>query len=402
MRHPIYQKLLWWILTAPIRAASSQMHHFPNFRKFFLAYCEFVNSRIPAVISPLQDSRLRVLAQVLTLLVALVSGGVLYLLMPRMAPIQRGSAVQFWRAAAGVRLQEQDDETWLGHAHLIGNVWGIYEITHWHGSELYSAPPQEVMPYFDKVVELLRKDHEQGKDTLFVRGYLKWCKIHFQQRDAEALVQSIHIEWQEKWAAQGSDMLAVHLMGEELFRKRLRQSDWYWACVVFEWTLFTGLAWFAMSPILRRRSPMRLAFQTALVPTLFMMPTYLGYATAAFTSAGPRGGVLYPFLLRFVRGGSTSQSDQWLLVHLPQILEPLSPSIGQPAVLSFLGIPGPTSTLKTGVVLGLAVLGLSVWIRGANFRNAPLNCLKSSANRATADQCPTSETSTASCNAEDT
>ncbi len=383
------------------------MTHFPTFRKFFLAYCEFVNSRIPAVTTPLQDSRLRLIAQALTLLVALVSGVALFFLTPRMAPIQPGSAVLFWRAAAGARLNEQDDETRLGDAHFgdahfVEGVWCTYEFSHWHGSELYSVPRHEVMPYFDKVVELLRKDHEQGKDTPFVRGYSKWCELHFQQRDAAALVQSINSEWQEKYAAQGSGVLAVHLMGEELFWRRWRQSSWYWACVVFEWTLFTGLAWFAMSPILRRRSPLWLAFHAALVPTLFMFPTYLGYATAAFTTAGPRGGVLYPFLLRFVRGGSSNQSDQWLLTHLPQILEPLSPSIGQPAMLSGLGMPGPTSTLIVGFVLGLAVLGMSVWIRGANIRGDPLNCPKSSVNRATTDQCPTSETPMASCNAEDT
>jgi hypothetical protein len=377
------------------------MTHFPTLRKFLLSYCEFVNSRIPAVTAPLQDSRLRTLAQSLTLLVALASGVALWFLTPRMAPIQPGSAVKFWQAA-GVRLEVKNDDDWGGNnAYFIDDEWAAYEIGHWHGSELYSVPLKEVMPYFDKVVELLREDHEQGKDTVAVRGYIKWCEIHFQQRNAQALVASNNNEWQEKLAAQGSGVLAVHLMDEELFWKRWRQSHWYWACVAFEWTLFTGLAWFAAWPILHRRSPLRLAFQAAVVPTLFLLPTYLGYATAAFTSAGPRGGVLYPFLLGFTRGGSMGKFDQWLLNRLPQILEPLSPSIGQPMALTGLGMPGPTSTLIAGVVLGLAILGMSAWIRGANFRSDPLNRPSTFAGLATADQCPTSENPKVCCSAED-
>ncbi len=135
------------------------MTHFPTLRKFLLSYCEFVNSRIPAVTAPLQDSRLRTLAQSLTLLVALASGVALWFLTPRMAPIQPGYAVKFWQAA-GVRLEVKNDDDWGGNnAYFIDDEWAAYEIGHWHGSELYSVPLKEVMPYFDKVVELLREDH---------------------------------------------------------------------------------------------------------------------------------------------------------------------------------------------------------------------------------------------------
>jgi len=88
---------------------------------------------------------------------------------------------------------------------------------------------------------------------------------------------------------------------------------------------------------------------------LFMLPVYLGYAAYSFTSAGPTGGVLYPWLLMNVSGGSCNEFDREILAYTPRILEPLSAPIGMPMALSGRGMPGPTTTIIVGLLIALLV-----------------------------------------------
>ena len=46
----------------------------------------------------------------------------------------------------------------------------------------------------------------------------------------------------------------------------------------------------------------RVVAAKGMLPTLFCLPYWLGYAPLTFTSAGPVGGVLYPWLLQTLRG----------------------------------------------------------------------------------------------------
>jgi hypothetical protein len=62
----------------------------------------------------------------------------------------------------------------------------------------------------------------------------------------------------------------------------------------------------------------------------------------------------------YCRGGSVTAMDSWMLRHIPQILEPLSTSIGSPLALSGMGMPGPTSALLAGAVAGGAMFAI-VW-----------------------------------------
>jgi hypothetical protein len=143
-----------------------------------------------------------------------------------------------------------------------------------------------------------------------------------------------------------------------LFELRWRRLKWFWATVVFEWLFLSGLAYVALRPWIRGLGPWGWALHLGVLPLLFLLPAYLGYATFSFTSAGPSGGVLYPWLLMELRGSCTTL-DRWVLAHLPQVLEPLSPTIGTPMVLSGRGMPGPTYALIAGLVVGGSVLALN-------------------------------------------
>jgi len=100
------------------------------------------------------------------------------------------------------------------------------------------------------------------------------------------------------------------------------------------------------------------AIHLGLLPMLFLLPVYLGYATFSFTSAGPSGGVLYPWLLSGFFGGRCNEWDRQILSHLPKILEPLSAPIGMPLSLSGMGMPGPTTMVIAGLVIALLVFSV--------------------------------------------
>jgi len=136
---------------------------------------------------------------------------------------------------------------------------------------------------------------------------------------------------------------------------RWERNKWYWANISFEWLFLSGLVLFAMWPLLWRKSSLRWAVHLGLIPMLFMLPTYLGYARYTFSSTGPTGGVLYPWLLMNSAGGSCNDFDRWMLTHIPQILEPMSAPIGMPMALSWRGMPGPTTMAIAGLVIAVIV-----------------------------------------------
>lgn len=328
----------------------------------------------PAVTAPLQDSRLRTLAQALTILVTLASGLALAFLTPRMAPIQEGSPIQFWWCASGVRLGPGILEPFAQDAHLVEG-WASYELGGLHGTRIYRVPFKDLLPYFDRVVESLERHLEDGKNGYAVRGYAKWRELQFAneadvEHRATTLIalqrEALYERLRERSKAEGWE--STFHADEQMFLTRWHRAKSYWANVVFEAGLFLGLAYFIAWPVLRSRSPIRWAIHVALSPVLFLLPAFLGYATTSLTSAGPSGGILYPFVISHLRDGSMNHADKWLLERLPQILEPLSPSIGSPTAITGFGMPGPTLAMLCGFVLGACVLGVSAWIRGEDHK----------------------------------
>src|SRR5439155_6303289 len=150
------------------------------------------------------------------------------------------------------------------------------------------------------------------------------------------------------------------LLESEVWMTEVRwaRSKWYWANVTFEWLFFSGLVLFAVWPLLYGKSWWRWAVHLGFLPMLFMLPVYLGYATYSFTSAGPSGGVLYPWLLSGFFGGRCNELDRQILAHLPRILEPLSAPIGMALSLSGMGMPGPTTMVIACLLIALLVFSV--------------------------------------------
>ncbi|MEM9250791.1 MAG: hypothetical protein AAGB29_00445 [Planctomycetota bacterium] len=154
--------------------------------------------------------------------------------------------------------------------------------------------------------------------------------------------------------------------GNGHFEAGVARASGYVLTLMFE-VLLLGAIWLWIV-LLFDRSESRLARALAwlVLPLLFMIPSYLGYASTSYTSAGPSGGVVYPFLIRAMPGRSLTPWWDWVfLEHAPPVFAPLSTAIGPFMSLSGRGIPGPMVMLGLGVVLAAVFVGGPILFRRA-------------------------------------
>ncbi len=299
----------------------------------------------------------------IVLLAAVSSAYGIATLAERMAPSHPGSSQIFWNIACRVTLHSEKKLCCGGNAYYVNDSWFAYESSYLHGSKLLLISAAEVSSDFDAAVEALQTAHEQGEDDAFIRGYVSWRDDEHHSHTPRALLDSIRISREKSLCEENTAMLAHFLIDEQMFWRRLARVNWYWANVVFEWVFLSGLVLFALWPGIRKLSALRWAVHVGLLPVMFMLPTYLGYASYSFTTVGPCGGILYPFLLTGLHGGSVTEFDSLLLAALPKVLVPLSTSFGSPMVFSGRGMPGPTSAVIAGICLAALILVVNLGVR---------------------------------------
>lgn len=310
-----------------------------------------------------RSNRRVVLCWSIVLVASLLLAVTIAMLAPRFAPVRQGTSHTFWRIACGVSLVPQLHEGWGGDAYYIDDRWAAYDASHFHGSDIYYVSVADVSADFDAAVDELEQAFQRGDDSAFIRGYATWRDDKEQPRNGPALLESIKRERRRALIDKDIALLAYSVADEQRFWQRWQRADWYWANIVLEWSFLSGLVLFALRPVIRGDSSLRWAVHVGLSPLLFLLPCYLGYATFSFTSAGPTGGILYPLLLTFCRGGSVTTLDRWVLGHLPQVLEPLSTPIGSPMALTGMGMPGPTSAIVVGILCGGVLLAMNLGYR---------------------------------------
>jgi hypothetical protein len=320
-----------------------------------------------------------------------------------MAPIRPGNSYAFWAAAAGIELGAKPSMGNGANAFLVDRDWAAYVVQNLHGSDIYRVPMSEVTPDFDAALaELERRAQLDYDDNDFVQAYQSWpdrypkkiqtpeptqkkTRVNTDEDDESddlvqqhpwepalpktveqrivSLVEHFRVEVGRRRYERNPTFYSFRASMELEFWQRWYRTDWYWSTLLFEWLFLTGMVYFLIQPWMRQSAPSRWALRVAMFPFLFMLPVYLGYAVLTFTTAGPSGGVLYPFLLIYCSGGSVTQSDIWLLRHVPQLLEPLSTPSGSAVVLSGRGMPGPTSTIVVGAICGLVFYGCLRFMR---------------------------------------
>jgi hypothetical protein len=128
--------------------------------------------------------------------------------------------------------------------------------------------------------------------------------------------------------------------------------------IVFECAFFAALTLFALWPALRKSGSWRWGLHVGAIPLLLMLPYYCGYASWTFTSAGPSGGMLYPWVIVWSRDFPIwTATDQWVLGHFPKILEPISQPLGPMLSISGGHMLGPMTAVLIGAGMALCISG---------------------------------------------
>ncbi len=312
----------------------------------------------PVKARPLSVQRAIILLVIFVSGAAAVTYGLARLSGP-MAPVKAGTMDQFWSASGLAHTDDQGGFT--GNVYQIDDDWWLYEVVHIHGSWLYRVPSDQVEKEFAQQYQtFLNQVASSGappwvsEATKALGSQTTFTELRYAARDARL-----------RQLAQDSPSAAIHQGFREYSAlRRAHKARWYWATLVFEWCFLVFLIGWLLWPWLRPSGPIRPALYIAAAPLLFALPYYLGYASWSLTSAGPSGGVLYPYLaIMTLGGGELYAIERWMLAHAPPLLDVLSHDIGEPLAITGRGLRGPITMLLYGAAAGVIVAGIGVWVR---------------------------------------
>jgi len=275
------------------------------------------------------------------------------------APVKDGSALVFWKHACHVDVGPARTELW-GGVHPLQNGWFIYYAQGFHGQFLYRVPRAEAVAYFPQVLSKLEAAAPDEVGAYVLAGYRSWRQQGGSPgAPPEDLLSAIRAAYIAQ-IKEDDEELAAYIAGEERnFTERWRRVQRWWLNVLFEFVYLVGLSLFTAWPWLRRKGAVAWACHTAFAPLLLFLPYYLGYAEYTFTSAGPSGGALYPWLIVWFRPLSWWTSlDTALYGIVPRLLDPLSQPTGPMLSLSGGSFPW-TPVVLLGVLLGGAAFALA-------------------------------------------
>jgi hypothetical protein len=289
-------------------------------------------------------------------LILAVGLGVLWF-RPVMAPVRPGTSADFWYAACGVWVGPPRKPV-LGRTYPPRDGWFLYYRQDFHGQTLYRVPAEEALADFPRVLRALGRAQPSTLPVPATRGFRRWAEQDPDESDAEGFLAAIHDSWRD-YLRERNPGSAENLRDEEAAFaerwERVRRYEWnVWG----EFVYLSALVVFAAWPWLRSGGPLRWAVHLGLVPALLFLPYWLGYAAFTFTSAGPSGGVLYPWLIVWFRRLPWTALDTALVSRLPPVLEPYAQTPGPMLSLSGTGGVGPVAALGLGLLIGaLAYIG---------------------------------------------
>jgi hypothetical protein len=270
-------------------------------------------------------------------------------------PVRDGTAAQFWLHATGIDLGVRNPERGIHHYYLPRDGWFIYYDQGFHGQFLRRVPAADAQALFPKVVERLRNAPPDVLRDDVETGFREWEQSGAGPNDAAGLLVKIREAWLDRLLRSDPSLYQYVLPEEDDFTDRWNRIQRFHWNLWFEFAFFTLVILVAAWPWLRNARRWQWAVHLALLPPLFCLPFWLGYAPLTFTSAGDQEVVLYPWLVRSLGGLPRSQLDPIIYRALPKPLEPLSQTTGPMLSLSGFGPPGPVIITLIGLLLGLAV-----------------------------------------------
>lgn len=300
-------------------------------------------------------------------LVILLEAGAVGVFARRTKLVHEGTSAGFWRNACGVKLDAADTEN-FGGIHAPRDGWYIYYDQSLHRQRLYRVSRAAAVADFPRVLELIeRADHSEPL-RLINQAYavIDGQRAAIEQ-DPDRFLRLMRDKTLTSLKQRKESTYQYALREEQYFEERWNRMGRFWMNVVFEIAHLAGLTLFAAWPWLRSQSKWRWSIHLALVPLLLFLPFYLGYCQWTFTSVGPSGGALYPWIIVWLRGlAPWTPVDLWILERTPQILEPLSQQTGPWISMSGREPFGPVAAIVSGaVIFGLvfSVLSVREWLR---------------------------------------
>jgi hypothetical protein len=310
--------------------------------------------------------KLAILAAALILLAgAVLRGGV------TTQPMKEGNSADFWHATCQVQVDPTRTSRCTGETYPPRDGWVVYADKHGEGLPIHGAPercvPQsKAWADFPAVVRALAAgEHLEDKghalrSKVIEEGYRAWLAANPERDDAQALLACIRAAWLDHWRNldRSSPQFRFStyqfvLAQEKDFDERWENAKRWHDNVIGEFVYLSLLLLFTAWPWLANARPWRWGVHLGVLPLLLFLPYWLGYAPLTFTSAGFRGGPLYPDLILPFRRLPWTSLDGWVLRRFPRILSPYSQSPGSMLAISGLGGVGLVAALALGALLGL-------------------------------------------------
>jgi hypothetical protein len=273
-------------------------------------------------------------------------------LTPIMKPIQEGDPATFWLHAASLDIGVKRIPLSCTGFYQPRDGWLVYYTQEIHGCSLYRIKVSEAAALFPKVVDRLQNAPPGILHPDVEKGFQEWLRTRSGPDDMAGFLARVYEAKLARWRQEDPSVAELIRSEEKAFSDRWERIQRYSQTVLFEFLFLTGLILFMAWPWLRGSGRLGWAIHLGLLPTLFFLPYWLGYAWTTFTSIGPSGGVLYPWLLGEFGGLSWTALDRAIVRTLPQILDPLSQTPGPMMSLTFFRGPSPVAALMLGVLLG--------------------------------------------------
>jgi hypothetical protein len=272
-------------------------------------------------------------------------------------PVRNGDPATFWLHACGIDVGAKHPRISYGF-YQPRDGWFIYYVQGFEERMLYKVKDSDAIALFPKVVEKLQKAPPNALHPDVEKGFQEWRRSGATPNDAAGLLAKLRDAQLERLKQEDARLFEYRRAEEHDLTERWQRLQHYPWNVCGEFLFLAGIILFAAWPWLRGSGHARWAIHLGLLPILFCLPYWLGYAPFTFTSA-PSGGVLYPGLLRSVfHGLPWTSMDTTIVRSLPKPLESLSQTPGPMLAIAFMGGLGPVAV--TGIGLALAVTVLTV------------------------------------------
>ena len=272
-----------------------------------------------------------------------------------MYPVRDGDAADFWLHATQLDVGVAKASPPWGGFYLPRDGWFIYYDQGMHGRLLKRVPAADAEALFPRVVDRLRKAPPGVLHPDVEAGFREWDRSGAPANDAAGFLEKLREARLARLQRENPQVYQSVLPQEDEFNDRWRRIGRFHWNLWFEFAFLTALILFAAWPWLRNAGRGRWAAHVALLPALFCLPYWLGYASLTFTSAYDSEVVLYPRLLISIRGLPWSELDTAILRRCRSHSN-RSPRRRGPCSRCPDSAPGPVAIAVIGLVAGLMVI----------------------------------------------